>query len=214
VIKIQIISDPVCPWCYIGKRRLDAALAARPALQATLGWLPYQLSPETPREGRDRVAHYESIFGAERARVIMEQMTDTARGEGLDFQLKPGARSPNTLRAHALLYRAAGHPQADQSLVAEQLFAAHHEACEDIGDLEVLARIAGDAGMDAVIERDRLASGADEPAVQALIKQVQELGVNGVPFFIINDRYAFSGAQPSEAVTDLLDRVVRETGAG
>ncbi|MBM4220356.1 MAG: hypothetical protein FJ170_00235 [Gammaproteobacteria bacterium] len=105
-IQIQIVSDFVCPWCYVGKRRLEAALASRPGINARISWLPYQLSPDMPREGRDRRAHYAAIFGPERARTIMEKMVATAAADGLVFATAPGARSPNTLAAHRLMYRA------------------------------------------------------------------------------------------------------------
>jgi predicted DsbA family dithiol-disulfide isomerase len=206
-MKIQIVSDHVCPWCYIGKRRLDRALAQRPGITPEISWLPFQLSPDTPREGRDRVAHYEGIFGAERARTIMAQMTDTARDEGLGFTLKPGARSPNTLSAHVLMYWAGQYPSVDQSALAERLFSAHHEHCEDIGDIAVLARIAGECGMDPGQVRARLAAGEDEEAVRGLMQQAAQAGVTGVPFFILDGRHAFSGAQPAEAIVELLDRI-------
>lgn len=206
-MKIQIVSDHVCPWCYIGKRRLDRALEQRPEITPEISWLPFQLSPDTPREGRDRMTHYEGIFGTERARTIMAQMADTARDEGLEFTLKDGARSPNTLPAHVLMYWAGQDPSVDQSGLAERLFSAHHEHCEDLGDSEVLARIAGECGMDPAQVRARLAAGEDEETVSALMREAAQAGVTGVPFFILDGRYAFSGAQPAEAIVELLDRI-------
>ena len=206
-MKIQIVSDHVCPWCYIGKRRLDRALGQRPEIKAEISWLPFQLSPDTPREGRDRMKHYEGIFGAERARTIMAQMADTARDEGLEFTLKPGARSPNTLPAHVLMYWASQDPAVDPSSLAERLFSAHHEHCEDLGDIQVLARIAGECGMDTGRVRARLAAGEDEDAVRTQMREAAQSGVTGVPFFILDGRYAFSGAQPAEAIVELLDRI-------
>jgi predicted DsbA family dithiol-disulfide isomerase len=95
-IPIQIVSDVVCPWCYIGKRRLEKALAERPGLEVEITWLPFQLSPDMPREGRDRREHYESIFGEERARQISARMKETGAAEGIDFDTPPGARSPKS----------------------------------------------------------------------------------------------------------------------
>ena len=206
-MKIQIVSDHVCPWCYIGKRRLERALAQRPDTRPEISWLPYQLSPDTPREGRDRMSHYENIFGAERARTIMAQMAETARDEGLQFTLKPGARSPNTLPAHVLMYWAGQDPAVDQSGLAERLFSAHHEHCEDLGDIEVLTRIAAECGLDPERVRAGLATGQDEETVRALMREAAQAGVTGVPFFILDGRYAFSGAQPAEAIVELLDRI-------
>jgi predicted DsbA family dithiol-disulfide isomerase len=210
-LQIQIVSDLVCPWCYVGKRRLERALAARPGLPATVAWLPFQLSPDMPREGRDRREHYATIFGPERARVIMDGMQQTAAGEGLHFETAPGARSPNTMSAHVLLYWAGEQPGIDQNALAEQLFAAHHTRSEDLGDPAVLARLAGEAGMDpARVEAD-LRAGRDEDRVKALMGEARRAGVTGVPFFIFNGQYGVSGAQPPEALLDVIDRL---TGVG
>lgn len=208
-VSIQIVSDVVCPWCYIGKRRLEKALAARPNVQAEITWLPFQLSPDMPREGMDRQARYAAIFGEERARVIVERMRDTAAADGLAFQTKPGARSPNTLSAHVLLHWASQMPGVDQSALAEKLFAAHHVDCEDIGNHEVLARIAGEVGMDPAEVLSGLKAGTDEDAVLSLTEEAREAGVSGVPFFIVNGEYGLSGAQPPEAIIELIDQVTR-----
>lgn len=206
-LRIQIVSDLVCPWCYVGKRRLERALAARPGLGAAVAWLPFQLSPDMPREGKDRQAHYASIFGPERARAIMEGMQQTAAAEGLTFQVLPGARSPNTLSAHVLLYWAGERPDIDQNDLAERLFAAHHGRSEDLGDPAVLARIAGEVGMDpATVEAD-LRAGRDEDRVRELIDEARRVGVSGVPFFIFNGQYAVSGAQPPDALLEVIDRL-------
>jgi predicted DsbA family dithiol-disulfide isomerase len=211
-ITIDIVSDQVCPWCYIGKRRLEKALAARPHVKAEIRWLPYQLSPDMPREGKDRAEHYASIFGAERTQAINARMAGMGQAEGIGFQLKPGARSPNTLSAHVLMFWAGQTPGVDANALAEKLFAAHHVACEDLSDPAVLARIAGEVGMDSAEVRRRLDAREDEDKVQALIEQARQMGVTGVPFFIFNRRYAVSGAQPPEAIVELLDKLVAETG--
>lgn len=213
-IKIEIVSDQVCPWCYVGKRRLEKALAERPQVTAEIRWLPFQLSPDMPREGKDRAEHYASIFGAERARAINARMAEMGRAEGIGFELKPGARSPNTLAAHVLMYWAGQTPGVDANALAEKLFAAHHVACEDLSDPAVLARIAGESGMDAAEVRRRLDARDDEDKVQALIGQARQMGVTGVPFFIFNRRYAVSGAQPPEAIIELLDQLVAEDKQG
>ncbi|MEO8445649.1 MAG: DsbA family oxidoreductase [Gammaproteobacteria bacterium] len=210
-IRIQIVSDLVCPWCYVGKRRLEKALAARPDLAASVTWLPYQLSPDMPREGKDRLAHYAGIFGAERARTIMDGMRATAAADGLRFETRPGAKSPNTLSAHVLLYWATQDPAIDQNALAEKLFAAHHSDSEDLGDPDVLARIAGEVGMDPDAVRAGLGARADEAAVQGLIEEARQAGVSGVPFFIFNGQYAVSGAQPPEALVEVLDRLADGT---
>lgn len=206
-LRIEIVSDPVCPWCYVGKRRLERALDQRPGLDVEISWSPFQLSPDMPREGRDRAEHYAQIFGEERARMISQSMAETAREEGLEFRQKPGARSPNTLSAHVLMHWASADPAVDESGLAERLFRAHHVDNDDLGDPEVLAGIAGEFGMDAARVQADLLAGRDEEAVRARIEQSAARGVTGVPFFIFNDRYAVSGAQPPEAFVDLFDRL-------
>jgi predicted DsbA family dithiol-disulfide isomerase len=206
-LSIEIVSDPVCPWCYVGKRRLEKALAERPQLEVELSWSPFQLSPDMPREGRDRAEHYAQIFGEERAQMINASMAETAREEGLEFRQQPGARSPNTLSAHVLMHWAAEEPAVDASALAERLFKAHHVDNHDLGDPDVLAGIAGDLGMDAAAVRADLLAGRDEDVVRQRIEQSAARGVTGVPFFIFNGRYAVSGAQPADAFVDLLDRL-------
>jgi predicted DsbA family dithiol-disulfide isomerase len=206
-LQIQIVSDLVCPWCYVGKRRLERALASRPDLPVTLTWLPFQLSPDMPREGKDRQAHYAAIFGPERARTIMDGMRQTGAAEGLRFEAGPVARSPNTLSAHVLLYWAGERPEVNQNALAEKLFAAHHTDSEDLGDPAVLARIAGEVGMDPAEVEAGLRAGRDEDRVQALIEEARQVGVSGVPFFIFNGQYAVSGAQPPEALLDVINRL-------
>ncbi len=205
-LNIEIVSDPVCPWCYIGKRRLEQALAARTHVQANLHWSPYQLSPDMPMEGADRQAHYAQIFGEERARTIMASMAETARAEGLEFQQLPGARSPNTLRAHVLM-QIVQEQGGDSGLLAEKLFHAHHVDCRDISDPEVLAAAAAAAGLDPEQVKGQLDAPEHVEVVQAQLEQAQARGVSGVPFFIFNDRYAVSGAQPADAFGQVIDRL-------
>jgi predicted DsbA family dithiol-disulfide isomerase len=209
-LAIQIVSDLVCPWCYVGKRRLEKALAERPHMAVRLHWLPFQLSPDLPREGKDRRSHYESIFGAERASTIMASMRETAAADGLHFETLPGARSPNTLSAHVLLYWAGQSPTVDQNDLVERLFAAHHTHSEDLGDPAVLARHAAAVGMDGTTVEKDLRSGRDEDLVRALIDQARGAGVSGVPFFIFGGKYALSGAQPSAVLLEVLDRLEEE----
>jgi predicted DsbA family dithiol-disulfide isomerase len=139
-------------------------------------------------------------------------MAETGRAEGIGFQLKPGARSPNTLSAHVLMYWAAQQRGVDGNALAEKLFAAHHVDCEDLGDPAVLARIAGQVGMDSAEVRRKLEERIDEDEVQALMDQARKAGVTGVPFFIFDRRYALSGAQPPEAIVEVIDKLVTEAG--
>lgn len=209
-IAIQVVSDLVCPWCFVGKRRLEKALASRPEVAVEVTWFPYQLSPDMPREGKDRREHYATIFGEERARQIMERMKETGAAEGIRFDAPPGARSPNTLSAHVLLYWASRSAGVDQNALAEKLFSAHHERGEDIGSPYVLAGIAGEVGMNAAEVLKALQDGTDEDAVRSLIDQARQAGVSGVPFYIIGGRHGLSGAQPPEAFVEILDLLSRE----
>jgi predicted DsbA family dithiol-disulfide isomerase len=212
-LQIQIISDLVCPWCYVGKRRLERALAGRPEIRAAVSWLPFQLSPDLPREGKDRQEHYATIFGPDRARTIMAGMQQTAAAEGLRFETKPGARSPNTLSAHVLLYWAGQAPDIDQNDLAERLFAAHHCDSEDLGDPAVLARIAGEVGMDPSIVAAALRAGKDEDRVRALVAGARQAGISGVPLFIFDQQHTAAGAQPSAALLEIMDRLSATDGA-
>ncbi len=212
-IPIQIVSDIVCPWCYIGKRRLEQALAGRPDLAVEVTWFPYQLSPDMPREGKDRAEHYASIFGAERAVQIREKMKGIGVAEGIAFDTPPGARAPNTLSAHVLMYWASRSAGVDQNLLAEKLFHAHHVRGEDVGNPVVLAGIASEVGMNAAEVLTALRDGTDEDTVQGLIGQARQAGVSGVPFFILDGRYSLSGAQPPEAILGVLDEIVAEKAA-
>ena len=207
-VQIQIVSDFVCPWCYIAKRRLEVALAGYPAIRTRISWLPFQLSPDMPPEGKDRQAHYAAIFGAERAQTIMDKMVATAAADGLVFATLPGARSPNTLAAHRLLYWAGQMPDIDQNELAERLFAAHHTLSEDIGDPAVLARIAAGVGMENAGLEDRLRGDTDGDTVRSLIDDARRAGVSGVPFLIFDQQQAVSGAQSPEALAGILDQVV------
>jgi predicted DsbA family dithiol-disulfide isomerase len=209
-IAIQVVSDLVCPWCFVGKRRLERALASRPEIAVEVTWFPYQLSPDMPREGKDRREHYATIFGEERARQIMERMQETGAAEGIRFDAPAGARSPNTLSAHVLLYWASRSAGVDQNALAEKLFSAHHERGEDIGSPYVLAGIAGEVGMNAAEVLKALQDGTDEDAVRSLIEQARQAGVSGVPFYIIGGRHGLSGAQPPEAFVEILDSLSRE----
>ncbi|MCC7258378.1 MAG: DsbA family oxidoreductase [Gammaproteobacteria bacterium] len=206
-IVIQVVSDVVCPWCYIGKRRLEKALAQRPGLAVEVTWFPFQLSPDMPREGRDRREHYASIFGAARVEEIATRMRETGAAEGIAFDTPPGARSPNTLSAHVLLYWASRIAGVDQNALAEKLFAAHHVRGEDIGSPHVLAGIASEVGMNPAEVLRALQDGTDEDVVRGLADQARQAGISGVPFFIIAGEHGLSGAQPAEAFLQVLDAV-------
>jgi predicted DsbA family dithiol-disulfide isomerase len=206
-VSIDVVSDFVCPWCYVGKRRLEQALQQRPELDVRIRWLPFQLSADLPPEGMDRRDYYASIFGKARAEKIMASMADTGRDDGIEFQNKPGAKSPNTLAAHVVMELVQSEPDADPQRAAERLFHAHHVDCEDIGDADVLVRVASECGLAADTVRACLEDAASSDRVRGLIRQAVERGIGGVPFFILNGRYGMSGAQPVEEFIATLDQV-------
>jgi len=203
-LSIQVVSDFVCPWCYVGKRRLERALEST-GKTWDIAWLPFQLTPDMPEEGRNRKEHYDAIFGG-KADLIMANMQDTGREEGIEFRYSNEAMSPNTLRAHRLMYWATEAAGIDANALAEKLFAAHHVDCEDLGDVAVLARIAGEVGMDADTMAARLQGDEDKDVVVDIIRQVQSQQVSGVPFFVLNGQLSLSGAQP----VDLFAKALRQ----
>jgi predicted DsbA family dithiol-disulfide isomerase len=205
---IAVFSDVICPWCYLGKRRLEAALdelGLRAA--ATVSWLPFELNPDMPQEGMERSAYREAKFGLARSRELDAQMTLTGVQEGIAFAFDRQARTPNTRRAHMLIACASGPDQADA--LVDQLFAAYFEEGRDIGDPETLAGIAGSVGMDRAAAEAALGDPQVEQIVVELEAQAGRIGLQGVPFFIVDRAWAVSGAQPSKAWVDALEQRLR-----
>jgi len=207
-VHIEVISDFACPWCLIGKRRLSNAIEQRSDLDITLTWRPYQLNPDMPREGRNRRAYYREKFGETDARNLHESLADAGAEDGIVFCDTPDAMAPNTLSAHVLMSWALNDKSVDHDALSEKLFHAHHIACENIGAHEVLARVAGEVGMDTADVAERLAGGVDEEAIIGQIQQWATKGVSSVPFYVINGRYAISGAQTADNFCTAFDKVV------
>ena len=197
---MDVVSDFACPWCLVGKRRLEQAIEQLPDLDITVNWLPFQLNPQMPRKGRNRRDYYRNKFGDERLKDLRQALNNAGAEEGIVFCDEPDAMAPNTLSAHVLMLWATDDETVDSNALAEKLFDAHHVACENIGDHDVLARIAGDVGMDLASVKSKLASGDDEDLVKEQILQAAARGISGVPFFIINDQYGISGAQAAETL--------------
>jgi predicted DsbA family dithiol-disulfide isomerase len=211
-LTIDIVSDTVCPWCYVGKRKLEAALAVKADVPVEVRWRPYQLDPTIPPGGIPRADYMEKKFGgAERVAEIHRRIESVGREADIPFAFDKIARSPNTLDAHRLIRWAAS--AGKQDAVVEHLFKAFFEEGENIGDPAVLARIAGECGMDAALVSELLAGEADKDAVREEIAMAQKLGVNGVPFFIIGGRFAVSGAQSPEVLASAIDSALKPEGA-
>jgi predicted DsbA family dithiol-disulfide isomerase len=197
--RIDVISDVICPWCYIGKRQLERALAVleRQHLRFTVAWHPFQLNPDMPREGVDRAQYRLAKFGsAERSRQLDERITETAATVGLEFHLERLTRTPNTLNAHRLI-RLAGQ-KGVQDGVVEALFEGYFCDAADIGDDKVLLDLAGEGGLERDDVAALLAGEAGLKEISAADRMARNCGIQGVPSFALQGHVLFSGAVPAE----------------
>jgi predicted DsbA family dithiol-disulfide isomerase len=205
--RIDVISDAICPWCYIGKRHLESALALldKQGLHFTVAWHPFQLNPDMPREGVDRAQYRLAKFGsAERSRQLDERITETAATVGLEFHLDKLTRTPNTLDAHRLIRLAGQHGVQDG--VVEALFEGYFCDGADIGNAEVLTRL----GIEGGLERDditaMLASDSGLKEVTAADRMARNAGIQGVPSFALQGHVLFSGAVPADEMAQAFRR--------
>lgn len=204
-ISLDILSDPICPWCYIGKAHLDAALASVPDHPFVIQWHPFQLNPEMPAEGMDRRAYLEAKFGGkEGAARAYAPVVERAEAAGLTINLEAMTRTPNTLDAHRLIHWAG--IEHKQLPAVDALFQANFVDGRDIGDHETLADIADAIGLDASVVLRLLASDADRDDIIKRDADSREMGVNSVPTFIVAGKHAVPGAQPP----DLWRKVIGE----
>ena len=202
---IDFIGDVVCPWCFLGWTRLKAALALRPGLGAEVLWRPYQLQFDVPEAGLPYAEFMASLFpDPARRREMDERLTGMGKAEGLDFDLAAIAFRPNTNAAHRLI-RWAG-PAAGP--VAEAVMRAHFIQGRNIGDPEVLAAVAGEQGLDAGEALAYLRSGRDKDVVDEECRMASQAGVNGVPFMILANRIAVSGAEAPERLVYAIDKAI------
>lgn len=207
--RLEIVSDAICPWCWIGKAHLDAALSmlAEEGLTFEIGWLPYQLNPDMPAEGVDRRAYRTQKFGSwERSLELDTQVADAGRVAGVAFRHDLMTRTPNTVEAHRLI-RLAG-PSGVQHDVVERLFRAYFQEGKDIGDRAVLAAEGEAAGMPAEALAAFTAGDAARAEVAAESRALAQAGINGVPSFVLDRHLLFSGAMPAERMADAFRRAV------
>lgn len=214
-ITIAVHSDVICPWCWIGKRRLEQALAAFPPGAATVTWHPFQLNPAMPSDGMPRAEYRRRKFGsAEHAQALDARVTGVAAEVGLAFDLAGQSRTPNTLRAHRLIRWAGQHGKQDA--VVEALFSGYFSAGLDVGDVAVLTRLAASVGLDAEQVTRFLASDEGTEEVLAEERAIRQHGAEGVPLFVINGQDRLSGAQPVPvfiaALTQAVDTVAPDGG--
>ena len=208
--RLDVISDPVCPWCYLGATSLLRALAERPTHPFAIRWRPFQLNPDMPPEGMDRQAYLAAKFGgADRAGQVYARVEAAVAEAGLAIDFGRIGRAPNTLAAHRVIHWAGA--EGVQTRVAMGLFARYFEGGEDLGDPAVLAEAATEAGMDGAAVARLLAGDAGRAQVRAEAAEAQAMGVTGVPTFLIGGRYVVTGAQPAELWTRVADELEAAT---
>jgi len=207
-ITVDVVSDVVCPWCFVGKRKLEQALALVPELKVELNWRPFQLDPTIPQGGVSRREYMEKKFGPEKIAAIHDRLKGVGAEAGIPFALEKIERSPNTLDAHRVIRWA--QPKGTQTALVDRLFTLYFIEGADIGDRDLLAKLAGEHGLDAKAIRAALDTNQDAVAVQQEIASAVRLGVSGVPFFILAGRFGVSGAQPPEVLADAIRKAAAE----
>ncbi len=210
-VTIDIVSDVVCPWCYLGKARLELAVAeVQDEVGVDINWRPYRLNPDHPPEGVDHHAHLAQKLGGEDAVArAHETLTGLGAEVGIAFNFAAIKIGPNTLDAHRLLHWAVLEGRDIQDRVANALFKAYFEDGRNVGDHAVLLDIAEASGLDRNVIANLLKGDADKDTVLAEIDAAQKMGVSGVPFFILDGQYAISGAQPAEVMANALRDIAR-----
>ena len=208
-IKLDIMSDPICPWCYIGKAHLDRALESEPDRPFAIEWHPFQLNPNVPADGMDRRAYLEGKFGGKDGAVrAYAPVVEHAEKAGLKINFEAMQRTPNTLNAHRLIHWAG--IEGRQTAAVSALFKAYFVEARDIGDAEVLADIADGIEMDASVVTRLLATDEDMDDIRKRDAHSREMGISSVPTFIVGGRHAVPGAQPPELWKKVLTELRNE----
>ena len=211
-MQIDIFSDTICPWCFIGKRRLERALTERPLPNLTIRWRAFQLNPDMPEGGMERQRYLEVKFGGSvNANAVYDQVRAAGESEGIDFAFEAMSRTPNTVASHRLI-RYAGQ-SGHQDGVVQALFDAYFLRGEDISDLEVLTAAAATGGLDGSAARAFLESDAEAQHVRDEDQAARQAGISGVPCFIFNGHHALAGAHPPEVLHQLFDLAMQEDAA-
>ena len=209
MIYVDIVSDTICPWCYIGKRRFERALDLSGRNDIAISWRPFQLNPDMPTEGMTRDDYVRAKFGGgDRPRQIYQAIAESGREAGIEFEFARIKRTPNTVLSHRLVHWGARNERQDQ--IVDQLFKAYFEEGRDIGDIDILVEVAAQAGVDETEARHFLASDDGRQEVVASDVYARRLGINGVPCFIVNRKYAVSGAQPPAAFVEVFNLAERD----
>lgn len=206
MIKLDILSDPICPWCMIGKAHLDRALEAHPDHPFAIEWHPFQLNPDMPLEGMDRREYLETKFGGpDNAKAVYGRIAEAAQAAGVEIDFDGIARTPNTINAHRLIHWAG--LEGRQTAAVSTLFKAYFQEGKDIGDAATLIALAEAVGMDGAMTRRLLNSDADLEDIRARDAHARERGVTGVPTFVIANGHVVPGAQPPELWTKVIEDI-------
>ena len=209
-VTIDVVSDAVCPWCFLGKRHLDLALEQIGEVKTEVRWRPFQLDATIPREGMRRIDYLTRKFGPDGVGRMNTRLIEAGRNVGVDFAFEKIERSPNTLDAHRLIRWA--QPRGVQDEVVERLFSLYFQRGRDIGDLDILADVARDFGFERAMARRMLDGETDKDEVREEIATAQRMGVTGVPFFIFDGKYALSGAQPPQTIAGAIGKALAGRG--
>ena len=205
-MRIDVYSDTVCPWCYLGKRRFDLAVAARPQYEPRVTWRPFELNPEIPAEGVDRASYLAARLGSpERVAAAHAELQRQGEAAGIEFRFDLIERTPNTRRSHLLIAHAARSGR--QAAVKDRIMRAYFEEGCDIGEIEELVRLGVDAGLPERATRAALILRAGQDGVIAAERHASVLGITGVPTFIFDGQYTISGAQEVGTLAGIFDQV-------
>jgi predicted DsbA family dithiol-disulfide isomerase len=212
MVKLDILSDPICPWCLIGKTHLDRALQNQPDHPFDIEWHPFQLNPDMPEAGMDRREYLETKFGGkENAVRVYGQIADAAEAAGVPIDFEGIKRTPNTINAHRLIHWAG--LEGRQIAVVSSLFRAYFQDGHDIGDVTVLLDIADAAGMDRAMTERLFATEADLDDIRARDAHARDRGVTGVPTFVLANRHVLRGAQPPDLWGKVVEDVMEQLKA-
>ncbi|MER8908313.1 DsbA family protein [Mesorhizobium sp. M0854] len=213
-ITVDVVSDVVCPWCFIGQKRLDKAIAAVD-IDVHIRWRPFQLDPTIPLEGKNRRDYMVAKFGSEqRIREIHARIEPLGEAEGISFAFDAIKVAPNTLDAHRLIRWAGTAGEAIQNRLVRRLFQLNFEEGANLGDHAVLIEAAREAGMDASVVETLLPTDADVEAVRTEIATASRMGISGVPCFLLEGKYAVMGAQDADTLADALRQVAAAKARG
>lgn len=214
-LTIDVVSDVVCPWCFLGQKRLDAAIAASPDVDVAISWRPFQLDPTVPREGMDRKAYMRAKFGDEsRLSDAHARLEALGKDVGIDYAFDAITVSPNTLDVHRVIRWAGANSPETQNRLVRRLFQLYFEEGANIGNHAVLAEAAREAGMDRAVVESLLASDADREAVAEEAATASRMGITGVPCFLFEGKYAVMGAQEVSTLSDAIRQIAAAKARG